>query len=58
MLFLKEFFEKVYLKKNQQATKIHEKLPSSQRVKENYFLLASKVNIIYALPPESEIIRK
>ena len=33
MVFLKEFFEKVILKKNPQPTKKHVKLPNMQRVK-------------------------
>ena len=33
MVFLKEFFGKVDFEKNQQKTKKHAKLPSSQRVK-------------------------
>ena len=34
MVFLKEFFEKVQIEKNQQTTKKHEKLPSRQRVEQ------------------------
>ena len=41
MVFLKEFFQKVYFEKNQQATKKHEKLPSMQLVKHDHLTAVS-----------------
>ena len=46
LVFLKEFFEKVNFEKSQQTTKIHEKLPSMQRVNDK------RQSDIYCLQPK------
>ena len=48
MVFLKEFFEKVDVEKNQHMTKQHEKLPSRQRVKyDPPSIMLSQTNLQY-----------